>query len=81
MLDKDKMDRLYKVFENVTGQIGVDITPNMSIDKDLRVNSLTKIQLICSIEDEFEIEIPNSVLKKLKKVADLYKFLETQELS
>lgn len=80
MLDKEKMDRLYKVFENVTGQIGIVVTPEMSIDKDLKVNSLTKIQLICAIEDEFEIEIPNSVLKKLKKISDLYSYLEKEDL-
>jgi len=80
MLDKEKMDRLYKVFENVTGQIGIVVTPEMSIDKDLKVNSLTKIQLICAIEDEFEIEIPNSVLKKLKKISDLYSYLEKEDM-
>lgn len=80
MLNSDVLDRMQRIFENVTGNTELKVTENMSIDKDLKVSSLTKIQLICAIEDEFEIEIPNRLLKKLKKVGDLYAFMETVEL-
>ena len=80
MLKQDTLTRLQTVFENVTGRTGFEVRPEMTIDKDLKVNSLSKIQLICSIEDEFEIEVPNKLLKKLKKVSDLYEFLESQGL-
>ena len=75
MLDDKNLARLSRVFENVTGKTGVVADPSLSIDKDLKVSSLTKIQLICAIEDEFDIEIPNKVLKKLKNVGDLLDYL------
>lgn len=34
------------------------------------------IQLICGLEDEFDIDIPNSAVKKIKTVGDVVKFLE-----
>ena len=80
MLNNEVLERMQRIFENVTGNTELKVTENMSIDKDLKVSSLTKIQLICAIEDEFEIEIPNKLLKKLKKVGDLYDFMETVEL-
>ena len=80
MLNSEVLDRMQRIFENVTGNTEIKVTENMSIDKDLKVSSLTKIQLICAIEDEFEIEIPNRLLKKLKKVGDLYQFMETVDL-
>ena len=80
MLSNEVIERMQRIFENVTGNTELKVTENMSIDKDLKVSSLTKIQLICAIEDEFEIEIPNRLLKKLKKVSDLYDYMETVDL-
>ena len=36
------------------------------IDKELGISSLGMVQIICALEDEFDIEIPNSAIKKLK---------------
>jgi acyl carrier protein len=34
------------------------------------------IQLVCAIEDEFDIEIPNSAIKKFKTVKNVINFIE-----
>jgi acyl carrier protein len=46
------------------------------IEKIPELSSLGVVQLICGLEDEFDIEIPNSALKKIKTVGDVVKFLE-----
>lgn len=46
------------------------------MDKDLHISSLAIIQMVCAIEDEFDIEIPNSAIKKFKTVKDVIKFIE-----
>ena len=70
------INRIEKVFSDVTGKKDINITPKTRIDNSLGISSLGLIQLICSIEDEFDIEIPNSTIKKFKTVGDVLDFIE-----
>ncbi len=70
------INRIEKIFTEVTGLTNVEFTEKTRIDKTLNVSSLAKIQLICAIEDEFDIEIPNSQIKKFKTVKDVVEFIE-----
>lgn len=70
------LSRVEKVFHEVTGRTDVNLTEKTKIDKNLGISSLGVVQIICGLEDEFDIEIPNSVIKKLKTVGDVIKYLE-----
>ncbi|MBR3815986.1 MAG: acyl carrier protein [Clostridia bacterium] len=65
-----------KIFTEVTGNTDIVITEKTNISKELNMSSLAIIQLVCAIEDEFDIEIPNSAIKKFKTVNDVVKFIE-----
>ncbi len=68
--------RIEKVFSEVTGRDDLNFTEKTRLDKSFAFTSLSFIQLICALEDEFDIDIPNSVVKKIKTVGDVVKFLE-----
>lgn len=68
--------RIEKVFSEVTGRDDLNFTEKTRLDKNFEFTSLSFIQLICGLEDEFDIDIPNSVVKKIKTVGDIVKFLE-----
>lgn len=68
--------RIEKVFSEVTGRDDLNFTEKTRLDKNFDFTSLSFIQLICGIEDEFDIDIPNSAVKKIKTVGDVVKFLE-----
>lgn len=70
------VNRIEKIFSEVTGMTELNFTEKTRIDKGLNVSSLTLIQLVCAIEDEFDIEIPNSAIKNFKTVKDVIKFIE-----
>lgn len=70
------LKRIEKVFSEVTGQTDVSFTEKTKIDKKLGISSLGIIQLICGLEDEFDVEIPNSAIKKFKTIKDVIVFLE-----
>ena len=71
------LSRLQKVFDNITGRDDVVITYETKLtNKEYNFSSFALIQLICAIEDEFDIEIPNSAIKKFKTVKDVIKFIE-----
>ncbi|MCM1545176.1 MAG: acyl carrier protein [Ruminococcus sp.] len=52
------------------------ITEESVILRDLGLNSFSIMEIISSIEDEFDIEIPDAALPELKTVGDLISYLE-----
>ena len=70
------LETLKDLYYDLTGNYDVEITPKTKLDSDLSLSSLGKVQLICAIEDHFDIEIPNSKIRSFKTVQDLIKFLK-----
>ena len=68
--------RIEKVFTEVTGRTDIKFTEKTKIDKNLGISSLGIVQIICGLEDEFDVEIPNSAIKKFKTIKDVIAFLE-----
>ncbi len=52
------------------------ITPESSIKDDLGADSLALVDLVMSLEDEFNLEIPDEALESVKTVGDIVKFVE-----
>ena len=57
------IERIEKVFSEVTGTSDLNFTSKTKLDKIPGLSSLGIIQIICGLEDEFDIDIPNSVTK------------------
>ncbi len=71
------------VFEKIKAiladQFDVDedtITTETNIQEDLGADSLDVVDLIMSLEDEFEIEVPDSEVENIKTVGALVSFVE-----
>lgn len=52
------------------------ITADTLIADDLNADSLDVVDLIMSVEDEFDIEVPDEAIEGIKSVGDLVKFIE-----
>ena len=52
------------------------ITADTSIADDLGADSLDVVDLLMSIEDEFEIEVPDDEIDNIKTVGELVKYIE-----
>lgn len=76
MKDLQTLEKLQKIFNEVTGKSDIMLTINTKIDDSIGASSFIKIQLICAIEDEFNIEISNKQIKKIKTVKNMIKILE-----
>ena len=57
--------------------VGEDkVTEAASITDDLGADSLDVVDLVMSFEEEFDIEIPDDQVEKIKTVGDIVKFIE-----
>ncbi len=55
------------------------ITTETSITNDLGADSLDVVDLLMSIEDEFEVEVPDEEIENIKTVGDLVKYIEAHQ--
>lgn len=71
------------VFDKVKGiivdQLDVDedkVKMEASITEDLGADSLDVVDLVMSLEEEFDVEIPDEQVENIKTVGDIVKFIE-----
>ncbi len=50
-----------------------------NIAEDLGADSMDVVDLIMSIEDEFEIEVPDESVENIKTVGDVVNFIENEK--
>ncbi|HCC34228.1 MAG TPA: acyl carrier protein [Ruminococcaceae bacterium] len=68
-----------KVREILCQQLDVEeeqVSMESAIIEDLNADSLDLVDLVMSLEDEFDIEIPDEDVEKIKTVGDLVGYIE-----
>ncbi|MBQ6020555.1 MAG: acyl carrier protein [Clostridia bacterium] len=53
-----------------------EIKPETTLE-DADIDSIDAVELAMNVESEFDIEIPDEELKKMRSVADLVRFVES----
>lgn len=71
-------------FEKVRGiiaeQLGLDestITMDSNLLDDLKADSLDMMELVMSLEDEYNLSVPDDVLLSIRTVRDIVEYLDT----
>ena len=63
----------------IADQLGVnddEVKPEARLKEDLMADSASVMMLVMDIESEFDIEIEDDAIEKVKTVADLVKYIE-----
>ena len=71
-----------KVREILVDQLDVDedaVTMEASIQNDLGADSLDIVDLVMSLEEEFDCEIPDEEIETIKTVGDIVKYIEDHQ--
>lgn len=73
------------VFDNIKDiiveQLDVEedaVTMEASITEDLGADSLDVVDLVMSIEESFDVEIPDEEVENIKTVGDIVKYIENK---
>lgn len=70
-----------KVSEIIVDQLECekdDVTMEASITDDLGADSLDVVDLVMSIEESFDVEIPDEDVEGIKTVGDIVKYIESK---
>lgn len=66
----------------IADQLGVsedEVKQETRLKEDLKADSATVMMLVMDIENEFDIEIEDDAIEKVKTVADLVKYIEDKQ--
>lgn len=69
-----------KVKEILSEQLDIqesEIERDSLLAEDLGADSLDSIDIVMSIEDEYQIEVPDEVIEEMKSVDDIVRFIES----
>lgn len=73
------INKLKDIICDYTGKQDIKITEASVIRSDLGLSSYDLVQLVCRIEDEFDVEIPDKYINSFKTIGDVIKFIEKNE--
>lgn len=72
------LEKMTTIIREQTGDDSIEITRDTVLPADLGLNSFDLVNMVCVLEDEFEVEIPDRVIGTFKTVGNVIDFLQKQ---
>lgn len=72
------IERIKNIVLEYTELENVEITRDSVLLQDLGLNSLDLMEMVCTFEDEFDIEISDREARNFKTVGDVIDFIESK---
>lgn len=69
-------ERVKRIIEGYVQREGLEVTPETDLLGDLGMNSLELVELVCSFETEFDMDIPEKDIRNFVTVDDVVRYLE-----
>lgn len=76
---RELLDKNLQVGRLISDQLGIakeHLTDKADLSNDLGVDALDKVELMMALEEQFEIEIPDEDVLKLRTVEDILKYIK-----
>ena len=71
-----------KIRDLIVEEVGVDeeqVTMDASFKNDLNIDSLVLFEMVMTLEEEFDVEIPSEDLENIDTVGDLINYIENHQ--
>ena len=72
------MDQLQEIIRRYSKDKDILIREDMALLTDLEFNSLELVEMVCDVEEEFDVEIPDRVIRDFKTVQDLLDYISAR---
>lgn len=75
MTREEVKDKVFEAFSEAITDPELKVTEESNIMDDLAMDSVEILNALCTLEDEFEIEISDSMLKRMIYIRDMIDIL------
>jgi len=72
------LEKVKKVIANQLSMEVEEINVESTFSEDLGVDSLEIFEIVMSLEEEFEIEIPNEDIENIKTIQDIVNYVKSK---
>jgi acyl carrier protein len=72
------LERVKSVIAKELGIEVAELNVNASFTDDLGIDSLEIFEIVMSLEEEFDIEIPNEDIENIKNVQEITSYIESK---
>ena len=72
------IDKLIAIIKDFKEDSSLEINENTVLVSDLEMDSFDLVQLVCNVEEEFGIRIPDKALKNFITIGDVLKYIESK---
>ena len=76
MNQEEIFEKVKKIIVEQLGVAETSVTMEASFKEDLKVDSLDLFEMVMSLEDEFDVEIPTEELEKMETVGDVVEYIK-----
>jgi acyl carrier protein len=73
----DLSDRIQSIVADQLGVELADVTKDASILDDLGADSLDVVELVMTLEEAFDIEVPDDAVEEMRTIGDIQRFVES----
>ena len=73
------IEKLQEIIFHYTADKNMQISEDTILLTDLGLNSLELVEMVCEVEEEFGVEIPDRIISSLKTIKDLMDYLAAHE--
>ena len=70
------IDKIIDILSEFTELSTEEMNENTELVNDMGLNSLDVVNVIVTFEEEFNIEIPDRIIKDLRTIGDIAKYIE-----
>lgn len=71
------IDKIKQILADTLDVNVEELSADTNIATDLGADSLDVVEILMSIEDEFEVEIPDSEIENIRTIGELAEYIET----
>ena len=74
-------DKIIEILKKYTfdDKVWHNFTPEMNPKDDLKINSARIVDIVLDMEEQFDIEISDAEIEKMKTVQDIYSILKSKQ--
>ena len=76
-MSNDLFGRIQSIVAEQLGVEPTEVTKDASILDDLGADSLDVVELVMTLEEAFNIEVPDDAVEELRTIGDVQRFVES----
>jgi len=76
-MGNDLSGRIQSIIADQLGVELTEVTKDASILDDLGADSLDVVELVMTLEDAFDIEVPDEAVEEMRTIGDVQRFVES----